>query len=68
MNSVIFYLPQKPYQVMGTLPEQMTYPDVSAAKDLSAERLSDILRRVDLSYLMEREDVLTKEINWEEEL
>ena len=68
LNSVIFYLPQKPYQVLGTLPEQMTYPDVSAAQDLSAERLAEILGRVDLSYLMERESVLTKETNWEEEL
>lgn len=68
MNSVIFYLPQRPYQVMGTLPEQMTYPDVSAAQNLSEERLGEILKRVDLSYLMERDGVLTKEINWEEEL
>ena len=46
----------------------MTYPDVSASKDLSLEQLSEILKTVDLGYLLEREDVLTKEVNWDEEL
>ena len=46
----------------------MTYPDVSASKDLSLERLTEILKTVDLGYLLEREDVLTKEVNWDEEL
>ena len=46
----------------------MTYPDVSASKDLSLERLAEILKTVDLGYLLEREEVLTKEVNWDEEL
>ena len=64
MNSTIFYLPQKPYNVIGTLPEQMTYPDVTASKELGAEQLTEILKSVDLGYLMERENVMTKETNW----
>ena len=44
----------------------MTYPDVSASKDLSLERLAEILKTVDLGYLLEREEVLTKEVNWDE--
>ena len=56
------------WRCSAALREQMTYPDVSASKDLSLEQLSEILKTVDLGYLLEREDVLTKEVNWDEEL
>jgi ABC-type uncharacterized transport system fused permease/ATPase subunit len=46
----------------------MTYPDVTASKELSSERLTEILKTVDLSYLMDREGVMMEETNWEEEL
>ena len=61
MNDMIFYLPQKPYNVIGTLPEQMTYPDITAAAALTKEQLSTSLKVVDLGYLLERPNVLTAE-------
>jgi len=35
---------------------------------LSMDRLRDILRQVDLTYLLDRDGVLEDEINWEEVL
>ena len=64
-----FYIPQKPYQVLGTLQEQMTYPDISDANEaLSKERLVELLTEVDLQYLVERKGALTDAVNWEAEL
>ena len=64
-----FYIPQKPYQVLGTLQEQMTYPDISDANEtLSKERLVELLTEVDLQYLVERKGALTDPVNWEAEL
>lgn len=73
----MFYIPQKPYQVVGTLIDQMTYPrylgtssDIQAdvANELSKDRMREILAEVDLEYLLEREGALTDDIIWEDEL
>lgn len=62
----VFYLPQKPYNVVGNLKEQMTYPLADEASRLSDARLRELLRLVDLEYLMDRaSDAAT---NWEETL
>ena len=53
---------------MGTLQDQLTYPNTSNSEQLTPEDLTDILRQVDLEYLVSREGVLDSEINWEEEL
>ena len=53
---------------MGTLQDQLTYPNTSNSEQLTPEDLTDILRQVDLEYLVSREGVLNTEINWEEEL
>ena len=53
---------------MGTLQDQLTYPNTSNSEQLTPEDLTDILRQVDLEYLVSREGVLDTEINWEEEL
>eukprot|EP01050_Picozoa_sp_SAG11_P054303 SAG11_NODE_32573_length_282_cov_1.136612_1_plen_82_part_01 len=47
--------------------DQHTYPagDAEGAK-VAAVELRSLLARVDLEYLLEREDVLTSETNWEE--
>ena len=40
LNSNVFYLPQKPYNVLGTLRAQMCYPeDQAAASSITRERL-----------------------------
>lgn len=62
----VFYLPQKPYNVIGNLRDQLTYPETNSdAKKLSADRLRELLALVDLEYLANRE---TDSVNWEETL
>ena len=71
LHKDIFYLPQKPYNVLGTLMDQLTYPYTSSnnsKEDLTKEELRQLLNRVDLAYLADREGVLTDEVNWEEVL
>ena len=56
-------IPQRPYNVWGTLQDQLTYPDTSGAERLTKEQLHLLLREVDLEYLVDRPGVLTNEIN-----
>ena len=49
--------PQKPYNVLGTLADQMTYPDEHAG-ELSREALFEVLEQVDLTYLLDRDGVM----------
>lgn len=67
-NQIVFYIPQKPYNVLGTLRDQMTYPDTTGAEGLTKEKLIEVLSQVDLEHLVERDGALTDEINWEDEL
>ena len=67
LAGTVFYLPQKPYNVLGTLVDQLTYPELGDTERVPREQVREILDQVDLGYLIERPDVLTKEINWEEE-
>ena len=55
--------------VIGTLIDQLTYPDTTGGEELSRAQVADLLSAVDLEYLLEREDALTNnEIVWEDEL
>ena len=65
LNASVFYLPQRPYNVLGTIVDQLTYPE-QGTRDVSERQLRDILAQVDLAYLLERPGVLTEETNWEE--
>ena len=69
LDQEVFYLPQKPYNVLGTLYDQLTYPEQIGEGDttLTKERLIEILEMVDLGYLASREGVLDSEVNWEDE-
>ena len=58
----------QPYNVLGTLRDQMTYPDVTGGADLTKEALIEYLSFVDLEHLVERKGALEDEINWEDEL
>ncbi|DBA67674.1 TPA: hypothetical protein ACH3X2_001266 [Trebouxia sp. C0005] len=66
----IFYVPQRPYVTLGTLEEQLIYPltasEVSAQDAIDVPRLRDLLREVDLEYLVDREEGLGAEVNWGE--
>ena len=55
--------PQKPYNVLGTLADQMTYPDEHAG-ELSREALFEVLEQVDLTYLLERDGVMVNQLEW----
>lgn len=62
-----FYLPQKPYNVCGTLFDQLTYPESSVGSArLSVEALTAILERVDLAYLAAIPGVLESPVDWED--
>lgn len=69
LDQEVFYLPQKPYNVLGTLFDQLTYPEQIGEGDtkLTKERLIEILDMVGLAYLAAREGVLDSEVNWEDE-
>eukprot|EP01060_Flectonema_neradi_P017156 TRINITY_DN2395_c0_g1_i2.p1 TRINITY_DN2395_c0_g1~~TRINITY_DN2395_c0_g1_i2.p1 ORF type:complete len:1303 (+),score=257.75 TRINITY_DN2395_c0_g1_i2:40-3948(+) len=58
----IYYLPQKPYNVLGSLKDQLTYPAINAT--ISDEELESLLSKLDLLHLLEDNET----INWEERL
>merc|ERR1711920_685263 len=53
----LFYIPQKPYLCIGSLRDQLIYPDnhsESIKKEWSENDLLDLLEKVKLGYLVER--------------
>ncbi|KAI9183096.1 hypothetical protein H9P43_004013 [Blastocladiella emersonii ATCC 22665] len=57
-NNSVFFVPQKPYLALGTLRDQVIYPDTreqALAKGLTDEKLLEILDVVRLKYLVSRE-------------
>eukprot|EP01102_Stenamoeba_stenopodia_P005702 TRINITY_DN1643_c0_g2_i1.p1 TRINITY_DN1643_c0_g2~~TRINITY_DN1643_c0_g2_i1.p1 ORF type:complete len:651 (-),score=146.99 TRINITY_DN1643_c0_g2_i1:256-2208(-) len=54
----LFYVPQRPYMTLGTLREQVIYPDSledCRRKGITDEQLSEMLGYVQLSYLADRD-------------
>ena len=64
----VYYLPQKPYNVIGTLVDQLTYPKHAEGHLLKREQVCNVLKYVGLEYLVDREGVFEQDINWEDEL
>lgn len=65
----VFYLPQKPYNVVGSLRDQLTYPITNADKlksHLTDTELRALLRLVDLEYLVDMQ--ADAQLNWENTL
>ena len=74
LHSDVFYLPQKPYNVLGTLADQLSYPNTAVdattgSAVISKECMAAILEQVDLLYLLDRPEVIREEeVNWEDAL
>ncbi len=58
----ILFLPQKPYMILGTLRDQLTYPH--AEQDIKDSELEHSLRKVNLADLAERFGGLDAEQDW----
>ena len=62
----MLFLPQRPYMILGTLRDQLIYPN--AKVDVSDEELYKILHRVNLSDLAERFGGFEVEKDWSDVL
>lgn len=61
----VMFLPQRPYMILGTLRDQLTYPRTAGASD---DQLHEILKTVNLADLPERFGGLDVEMHWEDVL
>ena len=59
----MLFLPQRPYIILGTLREQLLYPQTS--RQISDRELEEILQRVNLQHLLSRVDNFDVELPWE---
>jgi vitamin B12/bleomycin/antimicrobial peptide transport system ATP-binding/permease protein len=62
----MLFLPQRPYMILGTLREQMLYPNMDVAVEDS--QLREILIKVNLPDLEQRDGGFNAEQNWAEVL
>ncbi|KAI8987687.1 hypothetical protein BDF20DRAFT_904674 [Mycotypha africana] len=63
----IFYIPQRPYLSLGTLRDQILYPDTvkeMKEKNVSDQALLDILKIVHIEHIVEREGGWDAEKEW----
>ncbi|KAG8642874.1 ABC transporter D family member 1 isoform X2 [Manihot esculenta] len=69
LNKEIFYVPQRPYTVIGTLRDQLIYPLTvdQEVEPLTPTGMMELLKNVDLEYLLDRYPA-EQEVNWGEEL
>lgn len=58
----IFFLPQKPYMLLGCLRDQLLYPQLE--RDVSEERLREVLKTVRLQDLPERVGGFDIHLDW----
>jgi putative ATP-binding cassette transporter len=65
LNQMLF-LPQKPYMILGTLREQLTYPNLDL--DISDQELENVLKTVNLTDLADRFGGFNLEKDWSDVL
>ena len=59
--------PQKPYNVLGSLSDQITYPDAEGT--VTEGELKELLERVDLGHLLlDSGAAADARVNWEDKL
>jgi vitamin B12/bleomycin/antimicrobial peptide transport system ATP-binding/permease protein len=59
----VLFLPQRPYIILGTLREQLLYPQTN--RPMSDAELKEILQQVNLQNLLSRVDNFDTEVPWE---
>ncbi|MEH2000919.1 MAG: ATP-binding cassette domain-containing protein [Nostoc sp.] len=59
----VLFLPQRPYIILGTLREQLLYPQTN--RQMSDQELEEILQQVNLQNLFTRIDGFDTEVPWE---
>lgn len=62
----MLFLPQRPYIILGTLREQLLYPQ--ADDQISDRELEIILKKVNLQHLLTEKNSFDREVNWEQVL
>ncbi|WCJ34821.1 ABC transporter D family member 1 [Euphorbia peplus] len=69
LNKEIFYVPQRPYTIVGTLHDQLIYPLTveQEVKPLRHSEMVELLKNVDLEHLLDRYPP-EQEVNWGDEL
>ncbi|MEH2366282.1 ABC transporter ATP-binding protein/permease [Nostoc sp.] len=59
----VLFLPQRPYIILGTLREQLLYPNTS--RQITDAELKEVLQQVNLQNLLSRVDGFDTEVPWE---
>ena len=60
----MLFMPQRPYIILGTLREQLLYPETK--RQLSDQEVAAVLQQVNLGHLLERIDNFDLEMPWED--
>jgi vitamin B12/bleomycin/antimicrobial peptide transport system ATP-binding/permease protein len=59
----VLFLPQRPYIILGTLREQLLYPNTN--RQMTDQELKEVLQQVNLQNLLSRVDGFDTEVPWE---
>ena len=59
----VLFLPQRPYIILGTLREQLLYPQTT--RQMSDQEIKEVLQQVNLQNLLSRVDGFDTEVPWE---